>query len=104
MTNNLLLVYLNRCIGCHACEVACKQEHNGSQYVNVATWGPKKLGGSLKKFFIPIFTEECDLCEHLTVKDFKPVCMLACPTKALYFVQEDVKKVMPREGVLHKTS
>ena len=104
MTNNLLLVYLNRCIGCHACEVACKQEHSGSQYVNVATWGPKKLGGSLKKFFIPIFTEKCHFCKHRAPHSLKPPCVLACPTKALCFVREEVKKVVPGEGVLYKTS
>ena len=103
MTNKLLLVHLNRCIGCHACEVACKQEHNGSQYVNIATWGPKKLGESPKKFFIPIFTEKCHFYKHHTPHSPKPPCVLACPTKALCSVQEEPEKVVQGEGVLYKT-
>lgn len=56
------------CMGCHACEVACKQEHNlpvGPRLVRVIEKAPD---------FIPIY------CHHCA----KAPCMEACPEKAIF--------------------
>jgi len=55
------------CMGCHACEVACKQEHNlgvGPRVIRVLERAP---------FFIPLF---CHHCDHAP-------CALACPEDAI---------------------
>ena len=62
-----LLVYQQDCMGCHACEVACKQEHGldvGPRLVKVIERAP---------VFIPIY------CHHCA----KPPCRDACPEEAL---------------------
>ena len=55
------------CMGCHACEVACKQEHGlgvGPRLVRVVEKSPD---------FIPVY------CRHCA----KPPCMEACPVDAV---------------------
>ena len=55
------------CMGCHACEVACKQEHGlgvGPRLVRVIEKVPE---------FIPIY------CHHCA----KPPCKEACPVEAI---------------------
>lgn len=43
MTKMTMVVDLDRCIGCYACEIACKQENDvnlGSYWNKVQTMGP----------------------------------------------------------------
>jgi Fe-S-cluster-containing dehydrogenase component len=63
-----LLFRKKDCMGCHACEVACKQEHDlpvGPRLVRVLEKAPD---------FIPIY------CHHCA----KAPCMDACPERAIY--------------------
>ena len=63
-----LMFFKKDCMGCHACEVACKQEHGlgvGPRLVRVIEKAPD---------FIPIY------CRHCT----KAPCKNACPSEALY--------------------
>jgi len=62
-----LLFRKKDCMGCHACEVACKQEHSlpvGPRLVRVLEKAPD---------FIPIY------CHHCA----KAPCIEACPEKAI---------------------
>jgi Fe-S-cluster-containing dehydrogenase component len=62
-----LIFFKNDCMGCHACEVACKQEHGlgvGPRLVRVIERAPA---------FIPIY------CHHCA----KAPCKEACPTEAI---------------------
>lgn len=71
-----LLVNLDSCIGCQACEVACKQENNlpvGPRLIRVIQVGPEKVGGKLIMKFHPIRCMHCG----------RPICMESCPTKAI---------------------
>ena len=81
-----LLVNLDRCIGCHACEVACKQEHGfgpGVTGIVLHTVGPSKLDGELAMDFVPQSTQFCDLCAERVAGGGQPACADVCPTEAL---------------------
>ena len=62
-----LMVLQKDCMGCHACEVACKQEHGldvGPRFIKVIERAPS---------FIPIY------CHHCA----RPPCGDACPEEAI---------------------
>lgn len=71
-----LFVDLDRCIGCYACEVACKQEHDlpvGPRWIRVIQDGPKETPQGLQLDFYP---KMCRHCED-------PPCAEVCPEKAI---------------------
>jgi Fe-S-cluster-containing dehydrogenase component len=62
-----LIILQNDCMGCHACEVACKQEHGldvGPRLIRIIERSP---------YYIPIY------CHHCA----KPPCKDACPVEAI---------------------
>ena len=72
-----LVIDLDRCWGCKACEVACKQELDlapGPRPMLVAQIGPRPLNGKLTKDFVPVMCQHCD----------QPPCMPACPADAIF--------------------
>jgi Fe-S-cluster-containing dehydrogenase component len=76
MVKYSLLVDVDLCHGCQACEIACKQENDiakGPRWIRVIQVGPKEVGGQLRMSFVPVY------CLHCT----KPVCMDVCPTRAI---------------------
>ena len=81
-----LVANLELCMGCFACEVACKQEHNlpeGKKGIKVVTLGPYEVNGELVMNFVPLATDECDLCVGRTAAGDRPFCVQVCPTQAL---------------------
>ncbi len=71
-----MVVDLRRCIGCHACSVACKIENDVPTGVFRA-WVKYVDKGSypgVRRDFLPRL---CNHCEH-------PSCVRVCPTKATY--------------------
>ena len=63
-----LMVFQKDCMGCHACEVACKQEHGlgvGPRFIKVIERAPS--------YYIPIY------CHHCA----KPPCKDSCPVDAI---------------------
>jgi anaerobic dimethyl sulfoxide reductase subunit B (iron-sulfur subunit) len=63
-----LMVLRKDCMGCHACEVACKQEHGldaGPRFIKVIERTPS---------YIPIY------CHHCA----RPPCKDACPEQAIW--------------------
>ncbi len=67
MTEETLLIFKDDCCGCHACEIACKQEHGlgvGPRLIKVIEKAPN---------FIPIY------CHHCA----DPPCGKACPVNAI---------------------
>lgn len=62
------------CCGCHACEVACKQEHlllNGWGFVRVVERSP---------LFIPVYCRHCE----------DAPCMESCPVGAISRIEEGI--------------
>jgi len=79
---------LDLCVGCYACEVACKQENNvpiGTRWIRVTGVGPEELDGRSRIDFVPVMTDECTLCEHRLIRNQEPRCVDNCPTQALKF-------------------
>lgn len=70
-----MLVDLRKCIGCHACTVACQQEHKlplGEKWNKVLRVGPEGRYPNLKSYFLPV---PCMHCEEAP-------CVEGCPTGA----------------------
>ena len=83
-----ILVDLEKCVECHACEIACKQENGlmqGEQWITLVTIGPETVGGKLCADYYPVINGGCHLCTHRISQGLGPFCVTACPTKALLF-------------------
>jgi Fe-S-cluster-containing dehydrogenase component len=84
------LVDLDRCIGCLACEIACKDENDlapGIRRIKINAVDVAKFD----KFYVPVFELEkrgvvgCTLCPQLQAEGRVPACSLNCLTNAIYF-------------------
>ena len=78
-----ILVDLDRCVGCYACEVACKQENSlkpGTPWIRVYIVGPEVVSGKWMMDYIPRISNGCDFCKS---RGLQPSCVAHCPTKAL---------------------
>lgn len=90
-----ILVDLDRCVECHACEIACKQENGlveGEQWIRLVTIGPETVGGRLHADYYPVINSGCDFCQHRISQGSEPFCVAVCPTKALRFC--DVAEIL----------
>ncbi len=71
-----LLTDIDLCIGCFACETACKQEHGlsvSTKWISVIRVGPEQIDGKLVMDFVPM---HCRHCEN-------PPCIKSCPVDAI---------------------
>ena len=76
MPNYGFAIDLRKCIGCHACTIACKVEHQIPVGVN-RCWVKTVEKGSFpdtRRFFFPVL---CNQCEDAP-------CVTICPTNTLY--------------------
>ncbi len=77
MDNRVCMVIdIDRCWGCRACEVACKQELEldvGPRPLQVVDVGPRQVGGRLEKDSLPTLCQHCD----------EAACIKACPAGAI---------------------
>ena len=76
MANYGFAIDLRKCIGCHACTIACKAEHDIPIGVN-RCWVKTVEKGTFpdtRRFFFPVLCNQCDAAP----------CVSICPTRALY--------------------
>jgi anaerobic dimethyl sulfoxide reductase subunit B (iron-sulfur subunit) len=88
MARNGLLIEYGYCTGCHACEVACKQEHNYSEGMcgirvdELVTVSPDKV----QVDFVPITTRFCDLCtDRLKRGESTTACVKHCQATCIMY-------------------
>ncbi|MFC1981317.1 4Fe-4S dicluster domain-containing protein [Chloroflexota bacterium] len=76
MSDKLLLIDIDNCIRCYACEIACKEENDfpaGPRACRVITVGPREVEGELHMDFTPLMCVHCD----------DPFCANFCPFNAI---------------------
>ncbi len=76
MPNYGFAIDLRKCIGCHACTIACKAEHQIPIGVN-RCWVKTVEKGTFpdtRRFFFPVLCNQCD----------EAPCVRICPTRALF--------------------
>ena len=90
MEKHGLLFDMRYCVGCMACTVACKQEH---QY-DADTWGINvtemiytKPDGKVQIEYAPFPTDLCTLCASRITsgEDDKPSCVKHCMTQCITY-------------------
>ena len=73
MAHYAIVVDLDRCIGCHGCEIACKNENNialGEYWNKVVERGPFGEYPDLEMYFLPTMCQQCQ----------DAPCVNVCPT------------------------
>lgn len=113
MSENCLVINIDRCINCLSCEIACQINHNispGTSRLQVLKRGPAEEGGKLILDYVPLVCLQCkdsycvDSCRHnAIVKENGYVyidseacrgckeCIFSCPY-GLIFYDEARKK------------
>ena len=86
MTKYYFYADIERCIGCHACEVACQQEHGGDAKERIKIEESEVLDtqqGEVTVNFIPTILRNCLIESHMRSSKSYPVCMTVCPTRTI---------------------
>lgn len=83
MKQYIMLVDLDRCIGCKGgCQIACKAEHDlalGQARSTLYSMGPTGVYPDLELYFMPVMCQQCE----------NPACVNVCPVGACYKNGED---------------
>lgn len=87
-----MLIDLRKCVGCHACTVACQNEHNlnlNEKWTKVLRVGPIGEFPNLTSYFMPT---PCMHCEDAP-------CVDGCPTGASYKREDGIVLVDPNKCI-----
>ena len=95
-----LLIEYNYCTGCHACEVACQQEHDfpaGKNGIKVTEYVYETYT-KMSIDYLPFLTDLCDLCIQRNREGEEPVCVKHCQAACIQFgyIGELVKEMEKR--------
>lgn len=94
-----LLINYEYCTGCHSCEVSCQMEHKLSVDrwgIKIQKVGPWKIAEDVYQYdFVPVPTDQCDLCVSRTAKGKKPLCVKHCQSFVMEYgtVEELAAKI-----------
>ncbi len=84
-----ILVDYEWCSGCHACEIACQMELGlppDKWGIKITPLGPWQIeGDKWQHINMPLFSEQCNLCESRTAKGKLPSCVHHCQAKCLSY-------------------
>ena len=84
-----LLIDYEYCSGCHACEVACKKEHEmpkGDFGIKILKDGPRQSSDGVWEFdYIPVPTHLCDLCAARVDAGKLPTCVHQCQAGVMVY-------------------
>jgi len=84
-----LLINYEFCTGCHSCEVACQMEHGFSTDrwgIKIAEIGPWQISEDKWQYdFVPVPTDQCDLCADRTAKGKLPTCVKHCQSLVMSY-------------------
>lgn len=84
-----LMIDYDYCSGCHACEVACKKEHdmpNGDFGIKIAQDGPRQNSdGTWEYDYLPVPTSLCDLCADRVSAGKLPTCVHHCQAGVMVY-------------------
>jgi anaerobic dimethyl sulfoxide reductase subunit B (iron-sulfur subunit) len=97
MSTKALLINYMYCTGCHSCETACKTEHGlptGQWGIKLAQAGPWQIDETTWQYdYIPMPTDQCDLCAERVAAGKWPACVHHCQSLAMeYGDLEDLAK------------
>lgn len=116
-----MVIDLNRCIGCYACMLACKQEH----FLPPAVFWARVLIGETGKYpavqkqMYPVLCNHCkdaacvEVCptgatikrvDGIVIIDYDKCvgcryCMMACPYQQRTFYSDDQQQYFPNQGL-----
>lgn len=77
MSHYAIVVDLDHCTGCKACEVACKYENNiplGEHWNRLLLCGPYGTFPNISQYYLPLMCQQCE----------NPPCVDVCPVGASY--------------------
>jgi Fe-S-cluster-containing dehydrogenase component len=84
-----ILVDYTYCSGCHACEVACKQEYGRKAGVvggvRVLELVHELPSGKLDIIYYPFFTAVCSFCAPRVKRGLEPACVKHCMARVLKY-------------------
>ena len=84
-----LLIDYEYCSGCHSCEMACSMEHGfpiGQYGIKIAAIGPWQIEGDKWQYdYVPVPTDQCDLCVDRVAKGKLPTCVHHCQCKVMTY-------------------
>jgi Fe-S-cluster-containing dehydrogenase component len=99
MARYRLLIDYEFCTGCHTCEVSCKMEYGmptGKYGIKIAEIGPWQINEDKWQLdYIPVPTDQCNLCADRVSKGKKPACVHNCQSGVMKFgpVEELAKEM-----------
>src|SRR3972149_778000 len=85
--DNLVLINQDKCIGCHACIVACPYQVRfmAGDSKGYYSGGLTSYETEAYQKWQPRTVQKCTFCVHRIEKGLEPACAQTCPAKALTF-------------------
>lgn len=102
MKNYVMVIDYQYCTGCHACELACRNEKGLSLDewgIEVTQHGPVDIQGAVMWDYVPVPSSACDLCVERIAEGKLPSCQLHCLASCIEIVPlEDASKKLAEHG------